>query len=353
MPFTPGGARSLGWTGSLAISTPTQYPPIQRNTSTTGAIAITGTHSGILSGGIEASFNGGAYQTIVASPIGGAYSGTLTGQTPGQGTLTVRCVDSHSTIATKANVSLGDIYVIGGDSNFVGWAQTGPAVPQSGTIIAGEWANDKTWKPQQESLVDGTGTFSDLTGNLYSIQNFNSHGSMFGYLATLIQTNKGVPVFFVPASIDGTSLSHWSLNALEQGPPYSNWVGHASSLGEASQRMIDSTGNSTFAHKALLLNLGTNDAGISQADYQAALQVTCDQWHGWSGSKVVCTLVPNQTGWTATARAATTAAIAADANCLLGPDFDGAWAATHYETDTEIMTAATRLYNALVALGFY
>ncbi len=64
-----GGSGNL-FSALLAITTPKQYQMIQRDASDEADILITGTHSGIESGGIEASFNGGAYVTIATGSSG-------------------------------------------------------------------------------------------------------------------------------------------------------------------------------------------------------------------------------------------------------------------------------------------
>jgi hypothetical protein len=86
---------------SITVTAPSSSTTVGVN------INISGTYAGGDNpAGIEASFNGGAYQTIVASPSGGAFSGTLTGQTPGTGTLTVRWTDQTGVLATVTNLTV-------------------------------------------------------------------------------------------------------------------------------------------------------------------------------------------------------------------------------------------------------
>lgn len=80
--------------------------------SVSGAsFAVTGTYSGGTSvTSVDASFNGGAYVTISASPSGGAFSGAMTGQTPGNGTLTVR---TKNGAAVVASTTVSNLTVVG------------------------------------------------------------------------------------------------------------------------------------------------------------------------------------------------------------------------------------------------
>ncbi len=184
-------------TGSIAVSTPTQYRTFQRTTNgslagtpggTTGAITITGTYTGSPTA-IEASFNGGAYSTIVASPSGGSYSGSLTSQAQGQGTLTVRFTNDTSISSTVADVGIGDVVLIVGQSNAEGRLAAGQSYSHAtlkGTMYAhgaSAWAN----------LADPTDAGT-------------SSGSFWPLLATEWMADQGVPVAFITAADGGTAL---------------------------------------------------------------------------------------------------------------------------------------------------
>lgn len=88
---------------SVTVSSPSAGDTVGAN------IGITGTYAGGTTvTAVEASFNGGAYATISASPTGGNFSGTLTGQMAGTGTLTVRSKNGSTVVATTtvANVTV-------------------------------------------------------------------------------------------------------------------------------------------------------------------------------------------------------------------------------------------------------
>ena len=103
---------------AITLTTPASLQVFQRS-GTTGDIAIAGTFSGGGTHDIEASFNGGAYQTI-DEDASGTFSGTLASQAQGQGTVTVRFVDDPGVTATAIHVGIGDVYVLAGQSNMSG-----------------------------------------------------------------------------------------------------------------------------------------------------------------------------------------------------------------------------------------
>jgi len=86
---------------SITVSTPT-------NGSTVGTnITITGTYAGgNTPTTIEASFNGGAYADVAVAPTGGTFSGVLSGQSVGTGTLTVRWKNLPAVLTTVTSLTV-------------------------------------------------------------------------------------------------------------------------------------------------------------------------------------------------------------------------------------------------------
>lgn len=341
------------FTATLAITTPVQYKMHQRNGSNQASIAIAGTHSGIVSGGIEASFNGGAYQTIVASPSGGTFSGTLTTQAIGQGTLTVRCVDSPSSLATKATVGVGDIYVITGDSNHYGAADDVVQPSSSNGLVSVVYKNNGTWAEHTENN-SATGAFADPTDTVYSgAGTASAKGSYFGALATLIMNNAEVPVAFIPQGIGSTTIANWATGTAGGGGPAGFNVNFSQDvMGCRIRDAGGGTGTDIIAHKAVLCTLGTNGGGTDQADYETKLNAMVDGWMTYHGGKtVLCLPASPGNAWVV---AGTQAVINSNADALQGPDFDGVWSADgiHYLTTASINAAAKAMWDALNAL-FY
>jgi Carbohydrate esterase, sialic acid-specific acetylesterase len=282
----------------------------------------------LASGGIEASFNGGAYQTIVASPSGGTYSGTLTGQTIGQGTLTVRAIADPAGNTSKSMIGLGDIYIVIGDSNHSGRATTSTVAPvPANGITAIEFARDDNWKPLQESITS-TGSFDDPNGQ----------GSYFGALSNLILTNAAVPVAFVTCAVGSTNLNGWGADTSHGTNPF--WL-YGQALGKAIA--VGTT------HKAMLCLLGTNQIAESQAAHETYYNNLINSWYAATGAPTVVYLA---IGADANNNAAVAAVLGSNSHALAGPTFVGAWSGTHYLTSSEINVAAGRAWTALQTL-FY
>jgi hypothetical protein len=325
------------FTATLAITSPVQYRTFQRS-PTTADIAITGTHSGIVSGGIEASFNGGAYQTIVASPTGSTFSGTLTAQAVGQGTLRVRCVNAPGSSATKANISVGDIYIVIGDSNHSGRATTSTVQPSpQGGITAIEYTADGVWRPLQENTTY-TGAFDDPAGALYATGSTSAAGSYFGALSNLMLANNGgIPVAFVPCAMGSTTLDEWSIT--------SNGTNIFWLYGRALSRARDIG----YTHKAALCLLGTNVGSLDEAGSISAYNTLINSWFADTGAPTVLYYAVNAT--TANNNAVASV-LSSNSHAKAGPTFVGAWTGVHYLTAAEINVAAGRAWTALQAL-FY
>lgn len=191
---------------TLTITAPTQYRTFQRTTNgllsgtpggSTGAISITGTYTGSPTA-IEASFNGGSYVTIDASPAGGNFSGTLTGQTAGQGTLTVRFTNDTDVNDTVADVGIGDIVLVVGQSNAEGRlaaAQSYSHGSLKGTMYA---QGASAWAELDDPTDSGT-----------------SSGSYWPLLATEWLADQSVPVAFITAAAGGTAMTSWTQGAAQ------------------------------------------------------------------------------------------------------------------------------------------
>ncbi len=223
---------------SLTITTPSAFEVHQRSGST-GSIQITGTVDGATED-IEASFNGGAYQTIATAVAAGSFSGTLTGQAQGQGTLTVRKKTTTSASATVANVGIGDVFLFGGDSRAEGRGTNGQvyahATLKAAMFKAGAWAE---------------------------LAETASNGTMAPLLATQIMASQGVPVAFIYAGSGGTDVAGSNNTWAKPNAQYSG--------------AVTAVTNSTAYVKAALFLLGpnaiynANNAAIPLATYRTAL----------------------------------------------------------------------------------
>lgn len=103
----------------LTIDYPQKYAIFQRS-GDAGQILIEG-HADESSGGIEARFNQGSWTRIADGAKMGKFSGILAAEV-GQGTLEVRLVKTPGVRAAIPLVSIGDVFVVAGQSNAAGWS---------------------------------------------------------------------------------------------------------------------------------------------------------------------------------------------------------------------------------------
>lgn len=316
--------------GSVSIASPAQYQMFQRS-GTAGSIPLSGTCSGVNSGGIQARFNGGSWQTVVAGPVAdGAWSGSLTGQTVGQGLVEVRLIDSPSTIASVATVGIGDIYLTIGDSNHSGRATTSVVQPSSTDgFTSVVWSRGDEWVQHTESITN-TGSYDEPYGQ----------GSYFGALAQRIMDGAHVPVGFVTGAQGSTTLDDWSDTSNGTNP---FWV-----YGRALTQANGAGGYGNF--KALLCLLGTNPSSLDTAGSTTAYTNIVDAYAASLGCPTLLYYAVNAS---AANNEAVAAVVSGNANALQGPDFVGAWTGDiHYLNSTQINEAADRAWSALQTL-FY
>lgn len=246
VPFFPRAraawAPSKASAGTIAVASPVRYKTLQRS-GTTGTITISGTYTGSPTA-IEASFNGGAYSTIDAAPAGGTFSGTLSGQAQGQGTLTVRFTNDTGVSATVSDVGIGDVFIVAGDSIADGRATNAQSYTHA-TLKATAFNQSDAW----------------INGN-DPIDIHASNGSHWPLLASQIMEDQGVPVAFITVGTGSTDIAGSA----------TQWVKNNSSYAEMTAQVSASGVN---AVKAALFHLGpnavVNASTISQATYNAAV----------------------------------------------------------------------------------
>lgn len=333
----------------LVIDAPSTRQILQRN-GTTANINISGR---FLSDGvghdIEASFNGGSYQTITTNN-GGSFSGILTNQPQGQGSLTVRLKDNTTISKTILFVGIGDVYLSCGQSNAADTGLLTNKQTYSHAILkAGMFAGTYRY----ENLFDPV---SDRVAQLdtVSITSPTPNGSYAPLLATLFMADQNVPIGIVSSSAGGTSISMWQKGA--------SATDRTTLFGSAVYRALQQPNGI----KAVLMHQGESDVLtgsvtapttvttlMSQfvADIYNALgvPVVISKIHKWDGSPTT-----NQTdvnNW----HTAIDNVISSNPHALLGADFDlptRVGAGLHFTSNSEGLDAATRLWNRLKIL-FY
>lgn len=317
----------------ITISSPQPYRVFQRSDLNWADIPISGTYIGTPTA-IEASFNGGAWTTIVASPAGGVYSGTLTNQNAGQGTLTVRFTNDTTQNAAVNFVGIGDIFFVIGQSNAVGNG-TNNQVYSHPSLKAAMWhVGDTAWA----EMVDPTGYFG--------------HGSAWPLLATLHMASQGVPFAIVSGAVNATGL-------VSSG---NDWQKGQAIYEQALTTLANSGVNGI---KAILWYQGEGDAGAgaSQAAYQTALSQMLDDMQADSaalaGVKMVCASIGDHAPANAPGlnriRAAQMDRWDNDPDIQAGPamydvdvtDGDGSHIGTGIDGDAELQTEANRWWRML------
>jgi len=317
--------------GSLTISTPAAFEVHQRS-GTTGSIQITGSVSGSTED-IEASFNGGAYVTIATAVAPGSFSGTLTGQAQGMGTLTVRKKVTIAESATVANVGIGDVFVVGGDSISEGRGTN--AQNFGGSINAACFRQDNLWKIGNDAVDTGT-----------------SIGSHWPILARRIMDDQSVPVAFISVGTGSTDVAGSN----------NQWAKPNSSYGQLTTQVTNSTVASV---RGVLMHLGpnavVNATTLSKATYNAAIDtlaanlaadvVSAPKLHLGIFGEVSTGSPPDRVAALNNLRGAIIEATNDNANVLPGPclielDYaDG----VHPQSDAALQAVANRWWVALKA----
>lgn len=326
---------------SISITSPSEYQVFQR-TGTTADISISGTYFGTPSA-IEASFNGGAYATIDAAPSGGTYSGILSNQAQGQGTLTVRFTNSVSTQGYKTYIGIGEVFLVTGQSNAEGQGTSNQSYSSSDGFKAAMFSNAYQWK----ELVD---PFDSNVGQVDSVSYDAVYGGSWVLpLATLLMNQLHVPVAFIPCPLSGSGIIEWSAGA--------NHQDRSTLYGSATYRGL----NATNGLRANLYWQGEHEANVGAgtdmdtATYQGYLSDLVDDWYTDLGIPTMPVKLQNSSGLpdlnegyirTAVANVET----ANPTHCLTGPDFSDIASddAYHLKSTAKLQTAADRFYAALV-----
>jgi hypothetical protein len=293
------------------LSSPQPFQCFQRS-GATGAIAISGWSD--ITGDIEASFNGGAYQTIVARAVPGPFSGVLSGLTPGTGTLTVRAKSDLTKTTTVGNVMVGDVFILAGQSNPSGRGGSLQTYTASGSLKAAVFNNAYRWT-EMKDWVDTNFNQIDVVSNEDPASS-PAFGSVWPLVATRYLTNKGVPFAVVPACLGSTSIT--------QHLPGANHQDRATLYGSLVYRALQVGGC-----KAVLWWQGETDmaAGMAQVNYSTHLNTLANALFADLGVPLIpCKLQHIDSRATEPQQAAINNAIGAawgTGHILTGPDLSG------------------------------
>lgn len=226
-------AYSYNVSNSTTITYPNQYFISQRNSTDKGIIPIYGTYIGAPSA-IEARFNGSDWVTINSSLSGGVFNGSLVAST-GQGTLEVRQVDDATASDSETYISVGDIFVVTGQSNAGGRGENLSTLNGSNQFIAVNYKSN-SWTIANDPLDANEG----------------GAGSPYPLLAEFMMRNTSVPIGFITSAHGGVNITTYQKGNVNYDDLYSNIV---------------SATNGTKNIKAVLFYQGETDALIGYGGF--------------------------------------------------------------------------------------
>ena len=174
----------------LQIEYPQKYSIFQR-TGNTGEIVIDGVFTGP-PGPIEARFNDGPWVLISEGSEPGKFTAALKGEV-GRGTLEVRLRQSPEVTVSVPLVSIGDIFVVAGQSNAAGWA-------------------DHAYEPLEGlpyELLLYKRNVSVAWEKLQHPASASGHGSPWPLTMSYLCKNHRVPIGLITTAIGGAWLKQW------------------------------------------------------------------------------------------------------------------------------------------------
>lgn len=337
---------------TIALSAPTNlatdacsYRLFQRNGSDQATVRLHGTYAGGTPASLEYQWNGGAWTTLVASPAGGTFAATATLTGPGQGALSVRWSDYPAVTATFDYVGVGDVFIVGGQSNHQGGGALNYVAPLAPSAHpawkAPEYDMSGTWRENVETSVIPFGKAASAKYSAWPATP-GGYGTYFGRFSTLMTEALGVPVAFVACAVGSSSIDSWVV------PTTHN---NTSVLYGAMLKTAQDIG----AHKAVLWWQGEYETsnGTTQATYESKLNAIINTWWADAGTPwVLMNLCATGNGATFSAIHAAIAAVAASNTHVAGiADMNSPTAAftgsIHYATTAEINTVAARSWAAV------
>ncbi|NLF69550.1 MAG: sialate O-acetylesterase [Candidatus Anammoximicrobium sp.] len=177
--------------GDLTVAYPVPYVLYQRTTADSGPLEIRGTYRPAGAGGaVEARFNGGPWQVVDAKPHNGSFSGTITAST-GQGTLEVRAGGGAGPEVRVEPVSVGDLFVIAGQSNADGRGDEHVLLNPANRYVGVKFRHHAWSRGDDPSANDG------------------DYGSPWPMVLNDLIPAQHVPMGFLAAAVGSTVVQEW------------------------------------------------------------------------------------------------------------------------------------------------
>lgn len=310
---------------TIAITNVTTNKLFQRNVGSNNAnIALSGTYAGAVTS-IEWRHGSGAWTALTGATIsGGIWSGTATGVPTGSGALQVRFSNNTAVIGNVANISVGDIWICGGQSNMQGFGTIANAYVSTGGLLAHCFTRANTW--------------AELTDP------YDSTSSALGSVIPLIATKciaAGVPVAFIPCAIGGTGITNWQ----KGGGGYASMISRLAGAGGSARGLLWWQGEADV------------NSGMSTATYVGYLNQMINDFYADTGLKTFVWRTHEGGPGTAQAhldiREAQTQVGTNNAHAVLGPDPWGIETTdVHFLTPVKLQAVADLAWPML-AVEFY
>lgn len=199
----PVGARALSASAAppaVTLTSPHTFQVFQRTSARSGGIFVAG-RLRRLRGAVQVRWGHRPWRTVPCDAKG-RFHVRLYRQPVGQATLYVRSQRRHAVWAQRKLVSVGDIYVIAGQSNASGRSPR-LSVCSWGGIVPGMFANDDRWRRLRDP-VDSRAHQVDLVSS-----DFYAAGSIWPLVAQELLRVEPVPLAFVPCAKGSSGIRRW------------------------------------------------------------------------------------------------------------------------------------------------
>jgi len=186
--------------GTITIETPQACQVLQRDDAGVADMVVAGSCSGF-NGPVEVRWGSGPWQTVDCA-LDGSFRTVLPSQPAGQASLTVRSALFPDVATACENVSVGDIYVIAGQSNASGRSPTlfTCADPVLQPALFG---NDDCWRRLADPVDSSVGQVDRVSADR------DAGGSVWPLVAQYLMADERVPVAFVPCAHVGSRIDRW------------------------------------------------------------------------------------------------------------------------------------------------
>jgi hypothetical protein len=183
----------------VIIRTPRAWQVVQRDTGGRADIVVSGRCIGV-GGRVRVSWGG--HRTTARCDRRGRFTARLEDLAAGQDTLWVRSAQDPGVACSVADVGIGDIYVIAGQSNASGRSPYLFSC-SSPVLHAAMFGNDYRWQELRDPVDSPVGQVDGVS------RDNRAGGSVWPEVAAALLSQTGAPVAFVPCARTSTPISRW------------------------------------------------------------------------------------------------------------------------------------------------